>query len=144
MESLLRTTLEGKTIFIVKLILSTLAALMLFYPPAVAKEIGRASTDGETIKILAEELTMNKLTSLSVIIEASSQHKEGFGELLNFDARMPEHNHGMLVKPRVTRVKAGEFKVEGVKLHMPGQWEFKLKIKQGQKENQVTIPYLLP
>lgn len=39
------------------------------------------------------------------------------------DAAMPEHRHGMVVTPRVTRIGVGDFKVEGLLLHMNGHWE---------------------
>ncbi|MFN0060416.1 MAG: hypothetical protein ACKVX7_18320 [Planctomycetota bacterium] len=39
------------------------------------------------------------------------------------DARMPEHRHGMVVTPKVTRTGVGAFQVEGLLLHMDGFWE---------------------
>lgn len=43
-------------------------------------------------------------------------------KLESFDARMPEHNHGMVTKPVIKNVSGSEFTVDGVKLHMPGKW----------------------
>lgn len=43
-------------------------------------------------------------------------------KLDSFDARMPEHNHGMVTKPVVKKHADGQYTVDGVKLHMPGKW----------------------
>lgn len=42
--------------------------------------------------------------------------------LIDFDARMETHNHGMNVKPAITRLGPNKFQVNGVLLHMPGEW----------------------
>ena len=58
-------------------------------------------------------------------------------QLVGFDARMPEHNHGMMVKPRLTKQGDGWI-VDGVKLHMPGDWEFRFDLLvAGQKSSLV-------
>lgn len=49
-------------------------------------------------------------------------------ELGGFDARMPEHNHGMVTKPVIKKVSSSEFAVDGVKLHMPGKWVLEFKV----------------
>lgn len=42
---------------------------------------------------------------------------------LAVDASMPHHGHGMNVKPTVTAVSPGRFRVTGMLCHMPGRWE---------------------
>lgn len=123
-----------------------LFSVLCFAPTGGAeeKELARAKIDAATFVVSGSGLPLNKLSSLTVIIEPSSQHKLSDFNLLSFNARMPEHNHGMLVKPRVTKLKPGRYLVTGVKLHMPGAWEFALKIEQGRQKKDVTIPYLLP
>src|SRR5580704_8965240 len=37
-----------------------------------------------------------------------------------FEARMPEHDHGMVTRAQVTETAPGEFRIDGVKLHMAG------------------------
>jgi hypothetical protein len=47
--------------------------------------------------------------------------------LVQFDGGMPAHRHGFVTTPRVTReLGGGEFLVEGVKFHMPGDWELRV------------------
>ena len=39
------------------------------------------------------------------------------------DADMPAHRHGMVRVPRVTKTGPGEFRVDGMMMHMPGYWQ---------------------
>lgn len=39
------------------------------------------------------------------------------------DADMPAHRHGMVRVPRVTKSGPGEFRVDGMMMHMPGYWQ---------------------
>jgi hypothetical protein len=42
---------------------------------------------------------------------------------------MPQHGHGFVTEPRVTRVLGnGDFLVEGVKFHMAGDWTFRFEV----------------
>lgn len=44
-----------------------------------------------------------------------------------FDARMPEHRHGLPTRPRLERkLGGGEYRVSGVKFSMPGFWLVKI------------------
>ncbi len=60
-----------------------------------------------------------------------------------FDARMPEHNHGMLTKPRVRVVDDKNYHVDGVKLHMPGNWELRVTLRVNGQPRSVVIPLKL-
>ena len=42
---------------------------------------------------------------------------------LRVDATMPEHRHGMNYRPGVSARAEGQFRAEGLMLHMPGRWE---------------------
>jgi YtkA-like len=43
---------------------------------------------------------------------------------LTIDAGMPHHGHGMNVKPTVSAIGPGRYRVKGMLCHMPGRWEF--------------------
>lgn len=48
---------------------------------------------------------------------------------LAFTAGMPQHGHGTVTRPQVTRrLGPGEYLVEGVKFHMAGEWTLVLSI----------------
>ena len=42
---------------------------------------------------------------------------------LQVDARMPQHRHGMNVRPQISEDEPGKYRVEGLRCHMPGHWE---------------------
>lgn len=57
---------------------------------------------------------------------------------IKVDAGMPEHNHGMNVKPVVKELGKGVFEVRGLLFHMPGYWEIYVDIEhQGKKEQAI-------
>jgi DNA-binding beta-propeller fold protein YncE len=51
-----------------------------------------------------------------------------FDGMLLADAAMPQHGHGMNVKPTVKSLGGGRFRVEGMLFHMPGSWEMYLDL----------------
>ena len=48
--------------------------------------------------------------------------------VLELDATMPEHNHGMNTRPPVVEVGAGTYRVEGMQFHMSGHWQLEFRI----------------
>ena len=44
------------------------------------------------------------------------------------DAAMPDHGHGMNVRPEVRALDHGSFEAEGMLFHMPGYWELYVEI----------------
>ncbi|WP_437640471.1 FixH family protein [Sorangium sp. So ce854] len=56
------------------------------------------------------------------------------------DAAMPEHDHGMTTSPRHRELGGGRYLSEGMKLHMPGAWEFDARARKGV-EDRARIPY---
>ena len=49
---------------------------------------------------------------------------------LTLDADMPAHRHGMVRRPRVIPVEPGKFRVEGMRLHMPGRWQIYFDVRR--------------
>ena len=65
-------------------------------------------------------------------------------QVLSFDAEMPDHNHGMIVKPTAPKPYGkGErsFLIEGVKLHMPGSWVLKIKTMVNGSTKEIRHPF---
>ena len=63
---------------------------------------------------------LNKHQTLLVTLKPSSEAKaEVVG--LKFDARMPQHKHGMVTQAKVVRLESLKYLVQGVRLHMPGE-----------------------
>jgi hypothetical protein len=47
---------------------------------------------------------------------------------LTLTATMPGHGHGTFLKPQAREIAPGVFRVDGVKLHMRGEWQMSLSI----------------
>ena len=68
---------------------------------------------------------LNQLMTLSVELVSHIKETNGAREkwkLTAFDARMPEHNHGMIVKSSISSQGEGKWSIAPVKLHMRGHW----------------------
>ena len=50
---------------------------------------------------------------------------------IDADAAMPQHGHGMMVRPKVTAKDDNWFLVEGMMLHMPGVWRLSIDVTEG-------------
>ncbi len=60
------------------------------------------------------------------------------------DGGMPVHNHGLPTRPTVTAYLGnGDYRVEGLRFHMNGQWEIWISVKSGSMTDIVTIPLQL-
>ena len=51
--------------------------------------------------------------------------------IIEVEAVMPGHGHGMATQPRVAPLGPGRFLVTGLRFHMPGRWEIHFDIDRG-------------
>lgn len=58
---------------------------------------------------------------------------------ITVDASMPEHNHGMNVKPQVKTLAPGQFEVQGLLFHMAGYWEIEVQIQNSGNSERVIF-----
>ncbi len=62
--------------------------------------------------------------------------------LLDLDATMPTHGHGMNYKPelgnRVSTADGSRYRAEGVLFHMPGEWQWSVKIQLAEQQQTLT------
>ena len=49
---------------------------------------------------------------------------------LQVEARMPDHDHGMLQRVEIERIAPGHYRVVGMRLHMFGYWELSVDVTQ--------------
>ena len=53
---------------------------------------------------------------------------------------MPDHDHGLPTRPRVTQnLGGGDYLLEGMKFHMGGRWQVTLLVEQGETSDRVTF-----
>ena len=63
---------------------------------------------------------------------------------ITVDGDMPQHGHGLPTRPQVTRYLGnGDYRVEGLKFHMPGWWVVDFQIEAGDQQDQVRFNLLL-
>jgi hypothetical protein len=77
---------------------------------------------------------LNETWAMDVWIRpANAEPEDAVPSSLSFDARMPHHRHGMNQIPTVTQLQPGEcrWRIEGIRLHMPGTWFFYWDIDDG-------------
>ena len=59
-------------------------------------------------------------------------------ESVRVDAWMPEHRHGMNYKPSVSQQGPGQYRAEGLMLHMAGHWELFFEVRSGSQTERVA------
>ena len=59
------------------------------------------------------------------------------GARVEFQGGMPLHNHGLPTAPVITgEIEPGLYLLEGMRFHMPGDWEISIHIEhEGRQEN---------
>lgn len=73
-------------------------------------------------------------------VKAERTDGEPLGTSLAFDARMPEHGHGMNREPEVEDLGGGHFKIGGLLFHMPGYWELYFDFTAGAITERAQAP----
>ena len=62
--------------------------------------------------------------------------------LLEVDATMPAHGHGMNYTPelgaRVTTADGSRYRAEGMLFHMPGEWQWSVRIQVAEQQQTLT------
>ncbi|HEY9840687.1 MAG TPA: FixH family protein, partial [Candidatus Obscuribacterales bacterium] len=82
-----------------------------------------------------DPVPLNQHFRLKVLLQDAQNHVLD-GAKLTADATMPEHNHGMNVKPKVKALGQGLYEIQGFLFHMPGYWEINLGIEKGGKREK--------
>lgn len=117
-----------------RLALTTLAlAALCAFPARPGTTRSIASNAGAYVVEYAcepEPIPLNEPFSIELRVRAADGSVPD-GLELAFDARMPEHRHGMRVVPEVRELGEGRFRVEGARLHMPGAWELHFDLTRG-------------
>ena len=66
------------------------------------------------------------------------------GATIEANGGMPAHNHGLPTRPRVTEeLGGGDYRLDGLRFHMSGQWEITLRISANGESDTVVIALTL-
>lgn len=85
------------------------------------------------------EIPLNKMFAIKAVCAACDPAMRQQLQLIEFKAEMPAHNHGMISRPRISRSDEKYILIEGVKFHMPGHWQMRLKWALRNEEAQVAM-----
>lgn len=87
-----------------------------------------------------DPIPLNKMFALTITVSAADEHaRAASGTTVAVDARMPAHNHGMNLQPRVTSVGDGRFRADGLLFHMPGTWELYVDVTRAAEMERATF-----
>lgn len=114
-----------------------LVMLLLVSPDSFAADyvVTYTTPDGEP--------RINQMHSWILHIE-DDQGNEIEGAIIDVEGGMPEHNHGLPTKPRVTQaLGGGDYKLDGMRFHMSGYWEIVVSITTDTGTSTVMIPLQL-
>ena len=89
-----------------------------------------------------EPIEINRIHSW--ILHITSNGEPVTGASLAVSGGMPAHDHGMPTRPRVTaELGNGEYRLEGMRFHMGGDWEVSVEIKANGKTDTVVVTLAL-
>lgn len=111
------------------------------YPVGKAGTLMRVETTSpkQSSNKSAPTLQSRQMTSLLVSF-ADATGKPVDIQDVQFEATMPAHKHGMNVTPKTTSEQRGIFRIDGIKLHMPGEWKLTFKVKHDGRDELVEVP----
>lgn len=90
-----------------------------------------------------EPLQINALHAWTLHIE-NPEGEAVTGAQITVDGGMPEHNHGLATRPRVSAESGnGNYRLEGLRFHMRGDWELLLTIVADGKTDTVVVKVTL-
>lgn len=112
-------------------------------PPA--DEFGtapRATAQGLYVVTLegAQTLQPRKMYTLQAMVIGSEGGQPVTGATITVDGGMPQHNHVLPTRPRVTKdLGNGSYEISGLRFNMGGWWEVKLTITGPAGTDTVTF-----
>ncbi len=113
--------------------MGTASANEMIFPPY---NFNVATADKSPVKL-------NTHTSLIVNLVPNSKEVPLVSDF-KFDAKMPQHKHGMVTAPKIVKVSDLVYRVDGVRLHMAGLWVFEFTAQHAVGETKVTSTFELP
>jgi len=70
----------------------------------------------------------------------TAEGKPVSGAVIEIQGGMPRHDHGLPTRPQVTAGPGdGNYRIEGLRFHMQGEWQLSLSITSGKEEDTCMI-----
>jgi hypothetical protein len=101
-------------------------------------------SDRYMLAFRAEPLRLEVGMPFSLLMNVCTKRDEP-AELVQVDATMPEHKHGMNYATTIKVMGNGRYRVEGLLFHMPGNWEvaFDVRSSAGGDIQRLTHDFVL-
>ena len=103
--------------------------------PPVPDNTNGIESDGNNYSVFfsppKHKMPLNNYFDMDVYVRGSMKQIIKFPLVINVDAGMRAHNHGMNVKPEIEDLGQGHYKVKGMLFHMPGKWFLRFSIHRG-------------
>ncbi len=124
----------------------TAVALGLLLTSATADETQWTSQRGVFSVSYRSELQPIRINQLHawVLRVTTAAGNPVVGATIEVNGGMPAHDHGLPTRPRVTEeLGGGDYRLEGLRFHMAGEWEITLRISADGESDTVVIALLL-
>lgn len=124
-----------------------LLAALLAAPPGVSAEAGGWTSAAGHFRVNytpePSPVPLNSIHSWIFHLE-DAQGAPVEGAEITVEGGMPAHNHGLPTSPRQTaELGGGDYRVEGLRFHMMGEWEMRLRIDAQGQSDFLVIPLRL-
>lgn len=127
-----------------------LTATLFLTSPALAichvdalPENQRAESSSFIVGYRLEPDRIEVANHFSVLLDVCRKDGAPYAGTPVVDAHMPVHRHGMNYRPKITKLDDGTFRADGFLFHMPGKWQFKIDIMDGNVSERITLDYRL-
>ena len=132
---------------------TTFMAVLLSAPVAMPAwadcplDLGRGSgwvvfSDHYMIAFRPDPLRIEVGAPFSLILNICTKSNQP-AELVELEATMPEHKHGMNYKPTIVAGKDGRYRADGLLFHMPGRWELNFDVRSGEEIERLSHDIVL-
>ncbi len=88
-------------------------------------------------------IPLNEHFSLEVSLAAAEGSELGEGLRIAAGADMPGHGHGMLTKPETATKGRHRFRVDGMLLHMAGDWVITVDVSGAEASGRASFPVVI-
>jgi len=113
-------------------------------PAAEAERVWTSESGAYEVSIESSlhPIEINRMHFWVLRIKASGEPVTG--ATITVEGGMPEHDHGLPTRPRVTaETGPGEYRLEGMRFHMSGAWEVSISIEVAGKTDAVVVALTL-
>jgi hypothetical protein len=143
------TLLAGLGVVVLFLLLSMAGCMSMDMGGSSTKSMGTRNVVSDaglfrvSIQSAVDPIPLNSLHAWTIHVETGAGQPVS-DAVISIGGGMPAHGHGLPTEPRVTaNLGDGDYRVEGMKFHMQGDWVVTFAISAGGKEDIATLEFQL-